>query len=827
MVNDTVFCYETAVSPLDLWGDETPLLNALPHLVTQMALAIASNLFFLFILRPFRQPRIVVDLLSALAISPIVLDMINKELSSESIWPRKGKTNMEMLSNMGLLYTMFIKGLQMDMTPVSNRRGLKTLLFSMGIIVLPFLVGSTISGIFAQYEVHHFQSPTIFIFWGAVMASSCFATVASILARLKLLCTDIGRSALCIGMINDLGSWLFIVIIVAMSARPPVGDPDGSSWDPFFTVMLFALCFWLLCFAVIRPLLLYAISHNKEGENFSDSAIHVILFMVMAAGLLAEFFGAYAFLGAFLLGICIPHGFLAQTLAEKMEDCVSALLMPLYFVSIGLMMKGAQFSSETLTINIALIVVAVLVKPICVFLVSVVCGIPTRDGLAISVLLNCKGLLSVVIASVGYERGHLTSEAVAVLVCIVLTSTMVVEPVMLWSYNRMLKPTQPYDRRTVGGLKQDDDFRVISCIQSSRNIPGMTNILDISHVSHVFALHLMELIGRTSAMLIVHESNTESTASPFYNKTRAQSDQIVTAFENYERRHNGATSVQTLTIVSPMETMHEDVCNLAEDKQVSMILLPFHKQQGMDGKLEDDGNMEIRSVNQNVMARAPCSTALLIDRGIGMIPVSGSSSVASATTRSGRLDGDPIRVAMFYFGGPDDREALSYSVRLATHETVALTIVRFIAGSNPVDVEPIVFPGDEEDEDETGVPTVYTEHDYEKQTDNNCIKKLIQRSNAESPVEYVQLASNSGADTVAMLREMDHQNFDLYVVGRGQGVLSPTTAGLIEWSECPELGAIGDVLVTSDFAADVSVVVVQQYAGARSLPPKDSAVIDF
>jgi len=823
MVNATVSCYETAVSPLELWSDETPLLNALPHLVIQMAIAITSNLFFQFILRPFRQPRIVVDLLSALVISPVVLEMFSKEMSSETVWPRKGRTNMEMLSNMGLLYTMFIKGLQMDLTPVTNRQGIKTLTFSIGIIVLPFLVGSTISGIFCLHEVQHFQGSTIFIFWGAVMASSCFSTVASILARLKLLCTELGRSALCIGMINDLGSWFFIVLIIGISARPPPGDPSGYSWDPFFIVLLFTLCFWVLCFAVIRPLIVYAINRNKDGENFSDSAIHAILFMVMAAGLLAEFFGAYAFLGAFLLGLCIPHGFLAQTLADKMEDCVSALLMPLYFVSVGIMINGAQFSHESLVVNITLIIVAVLVKPICVFLVSVVCGIPTRDGLAISVMLNCKGLLSVVIASIGYERGHLSSEAVAVLICIVLTSTMVVEPVMLFAYKRILKTSIPYDKRTVGGLKPDDEFRVISCIQSSRNIPGMTTILDISNVSHVFALHLMELIGRTSAMLIVHESNSDTTTSPFYNKTRAQADQIVSAFETYERKHNGATVVQTLTIVSPMETMHEDVCHLAEDKQASMIILPFHKTQGMDGKLEDDANMEIRSVNQNVMARAPCTTALLIDRGIGMIPVTGASSAVSAPTRSGRLDNDPIRVAMFYFGGPDDREALAYAIRLASNITVSLTVVRFVAGGNPVDVEPIVFPGDEEDEEENGVPTVYTEHDEEKEADNGFIKKMA----AEAEVEYVEMASNSGADTVAMLREMDHRNFDLYVVGRGQGVLSPTTAGLIEWSECPELGAIGDVLVTSDFASEVSVVVVQQYVGARSLPPKDSMVIDI
>ncbi|GAB4828631.1 hypothetical protein Ancab_018296 [Ancistrocladus abbreviatus] len=89
-----------------------------------------------------------------------------------------------------------------------------------------------------------------------------------------------------------------------------------------------------------------------------------------------------------------------------------------------------------------------------------------------------------------------------------------------------------------------------------------------------------------------------------------------------------------------------------------------------------------------------------------------------------------------------------------------------------------------------------------------------QKTEDDKSIVYVEKVSNSGAETVSLLREMEY-DYDLCVVGRGQSVLSPLTAGLAEWCECPELGAIGDVLVTSDFAAHVSVLVVKQYSGAR------------
>ncbi|KAH1080597.1 hypothetical protein J1N35_020358 [Gossypium stocksii] len=44
--------------------------------------------------------------------------------------------------------------------------------------------------------------------------------------------------------------------------------------------------------------------------------------------------------------------------------------------------------------------------------------------------------------------------------------------------------------------------------------------------------------------------------------------------------------------------------------------------------------------------------------------------------------------------------------------------------------------------------------------------------------------------------------------------MSPLTTDLTDWSECPELGAIGDILAESDFSSTVSVLVIQQYIGS-------------
>lgn len=86
----------------------------------------------------------------------------------------------------------------------------------------------------------------------------------------------------------------------------------------------------------------------------------------------------------------------------------------------------------------------------------------------------------------------------------------------------------------------------------------------------------------------------------------------------------------------------------------------------------------------------------------------------------------------------------------------------------------------------------------------------------DSSVVFAEKLVNHGEETVAAIRSIDPVH-DLFIVGRGEGVASPLTAGLTDWSECPELGAIGDLLASSDFAATYSVVVVQQYVGIEGI----------
>ena len=142
-----------------------------------------------------------------------------------------------------------------------------------------------------------------------------------------------------------------------------------------------------------------------------------------------------------------------------------------------------------------------------------------------------------------------------------------------------------------------------------------------------------------------------------------------------------------------------------------------------------------------------------------------------------------------------------------------LAVIRFIPSENAADLETLeeYVPGDS-----NGILSAISEYEKQKSLDDEFVENFRIRTSGDENILYREVVLNNGEETVTAIREMDY-NYDLYVVGRGQKVLSPLTAGLNEWSDCPELGAIGDILVTSEFASSASVLVIQQFEGAAGL----------
>lgn len=359
-------------------------------------------------------------------------------------------------------------------------------------------------------------------------------------------------------------------------------------------------------------------------------------------------------------------------------------------------------------------------------------------------------------------------------------------------------PAPAYKRRTLQLSGLDSDLRVVACVYSIRNAPSITGLLHLAdHFPlSVCAVHLAELTGSTPPMLIVHDSvdcnrtlptlddvSTVTSSSAPDNKVDSQP--IISAFERFQQRSTNV-EVSSLTAVSEYFSMPDHVRSIAEGYQATLMVVPFHRLLTVDGEMEDI-NPHVRVVNQGILAGAPCSVAILVDRGQ---LVGHESKLAS-------------HVALLFFGGPDDREALLCASRFAKGPGLHLTVVRFVVDNKQSHAAARATPG-------------ISGARVERRIDDEYVREFRRQFASHAAVTYTERVVQDCQGTVAAIREMGGEH-NMYMVGRAAGGESAAelVEGLWNFLELRELGPIGDLLVSAEFSAAASVLVVQQYVGEQ------------
>ncbi|ONI14520.1 hypothetical protein PRUPE_4G284900 [Prunus persica] len=453
----------------------------------------------------------------------------------------------------------------------------------------------------------------------------------------------------------------------------------------------------------------------------------------------------------------------------------------------------------------SIVALAFLAKFVATFVAAIINKMSVRDSLAFGLVMNTKGLLAIIILNSGRDLHVLDHNTFSVMMLAILIMTAAVGPILALIYKSNV-PSKQHTHRSIRSIQANSD-----------NVSSVINLLEISNPTKqspmfVFAVHLVELSGHASAMLIVHDtcSNIRKTSkiTAKNQKHSSPSDQIVAAFEKLETEsEESSLFVDALTVVSSYASMHEDICNLADDKSADLIIIPFHKQSTIDGGM-DNGNPSFRGINKNLLENSSCSVAIFVDRGL-----TDSSNIKNE-------DGHGCcRCAMLFISGSDDREALAYAWRMASNPNpkpnISLTVVRFIVSKDAAvhsDLPPNNPNNNDHDHDEDekkNILEMIEENEKEKQLDDQYIESFVLNARNQPSIKLIHEVLNNGEETLKLISAMGN-DYDLYIVGIGQTGSSPLTFGLSEWGDCPELGPLGDALASSNIVASASILIVHQ-----------------
>jgi hypothetical protein len=355
------------------------------------------------------------------------------------------------------------------------------------------------------------------------------------------------------------------------------------------------------------------------------------------------------------------------------------------------------------------------------------------------------------------------------MVLMALFTTFITTPIVMAIY-KPARPSVPYKRRTVEGSPSDADseLRVLACFHSNRNVPTLLNLVESSRGTNkrrlaMYAMHLVELSERSSAISMVHR--TRRNAMPFFN-SGDKDGQMVVAFEAFQQL--STVRVKPMTAISDLETIHRDVIDSAAEKRAAIVIMPYHKMLQHDGTFHSLGS-QYHDMNKRVLRGAPCTVAILVDRGLG-----GHSQVSAKNVA--------FSVSMLFFGGPDDREALAYAMRMAEHPGVAVTLTRFRPSRPPHDQE----------SDEAAV---------------EAFKARVGGVDDGSSVRFDDSDASGKKEVLEAINSLSKSN--MFVVGR-----MPPTEPLVERPE--ELGPVGSYLASPEFKTSASVLVIKRYDPATN-----------
>lgn len=792
------------------WQGDNPLQFAFPLLIIQITIVLLVSRILDFVLKPLRQPKVVAEILGGILLGPSALG--RNEDFVRWIFPAWSTPILESVASVGLLFYLFLVGLELDLSSI-RRSGKKAFGIAAAGMSLPFLLGAGVTFLMRKAvngDNHNKNEYGQFLmFMGVSLSITAFPVLARILAELRLLTMDVGQTAMAAAALNDVAAWILLALAVALT-----GGSGGAHRSPLISlwVLLSGAAFVAFMLIFVRRIMNWVArkgSSSGHDSNIHEAYICLTLAAVMVSGFMTDLIGIHAIFGAFIFGLTIPSdGEFAGSLVQRIEDFVSGLLLPLYFASSGLKTDVTKIRGlEAWGVLALVIFTACAGKILATSFVAVLCRIPVRESLVLGVLMNTKGLVELIVLNIGKEKKVLDDEMFAILVLMALFTTFMTTPIVIAIYRPVRELSSRTQLEISSTPRSKAELRILMCIRGLGDSPSLISLVELCRSIKIpalklYVMQLLEFTDRPSSIQMVQRVRRNGLSCITRFRQGELSNQIAAAFKAYSQL--GKVTIRPTASISSLSTMHEDICHIAEKKKVAMVLLPFHKAWRREGNEEILMNFGTgwRGVNLKVLKNAPCSVALLVDCGFGV-----------ALERN-LIDDDVLikKVCILFLGGPDSRKALEFGCRMAEHPAVRVIVVRLTIFKDLKDMtetQPSSSQAyDIEDHHKSITPNRYSR---EQELDNSIFIDFKSKWNGE--IEFVEKETCNIINEVKAIGQGG--GFELVIVGKGRFPLAVTAELEDSRSEFDELGYVGDLIYSLGDATKCSLLVIQQNDSAK------------
>jgi Kef-type K+ transport system membrane component KefB len=358
------------------------------------------------------QPRVVGEIIVGILLGPSVFGAAFPAAMNYLFAPGV-IVAFRVLAQFGLVMFMFLVGLELNRGALRGQ-GRRAVLISQASTALPMLLGVGLGWLLYPRLGGETGRLPFVLFVGVAMSITAFPVLARILQETALITTRLGAVTMACAAIGDVIAWCLLAVIVTVAR-------SGGVVHAAFTIVL-AVLFTIGMLTLVRPLF----------ARFGRLPLWVILVVLLLSAWATEQMGVHAIFGAFMAGVVMPAepGWRLE-IFRKVEPIVTNLLLPVFFVVVGLTARiGLLDTAYLWGITALVIVAAVIGKVVGAAVAALLTGESGARATVIGILMNTRGLTELVILTVGLELRVISPMLYTMMVLMALATTFMTMPLL-------------------------------------------------------------------------------------------------------------------------------------------------------------------------------------------------------------------------------------------------------------------------------------------------------------------------------------------------------------------------------------------------------------
>ena len=409
-------------------------------------------LFAPIIMGKLRIPHIIGMVLAGMLIGKYGLNILERDSS------------FELFGRVGLLYIMFLAGLEMDLESV-KKSSKRILIFGL----LSFLIPFVLTFVMASWLLNY--SPQASFLLGCIMASNTLIAYPIVgrygLQRDSSVMLSVGASMLSL--------FLSLVMLAALVASH---EENTNVW--FWLFFLLKFCGFIAACILIIPRLTRYFLRRYSDQVMQFIFVLSVMFLSAAA---SEAAGVEGIVGAFISGLIlnryIPH---VSPLMNRIEFIGNALFIPYFLIGVGMLIRiSSLFTSWHMVWIVALIVFfGTFGKAVAAYVSSLLFRLPKSAGHMMFGLTSAHAAGGIAIVMVGMRLEvapgtYLINDEILNGVVIMILVTCVISSLMTAHAAQQIVLKGNSQQLSASGQKNDDE-KILLCVKYPEIAPQLLEL---------------------------------------------------------------------------------------------------------------------------------------------------------------------------------------------------------------------------------------------------------------------------------------------------------------------------------------------------------------